>query len=92
MEDRALTQALRAEWGQSRRSKPKRSAAYWRRHREQKCLCSGYWFPHRKTGGACEHSTTASYHLARCAGLTHEEALETLSVAGLRKLLPLLDD
>jgi len=30
----------------------------------QVCWCSGYWFPHRKGGGACEHSKTRDIHLA----------------------------
>lgn len=28
------------------------------------CWCTGYWFPHRKGGGACEHSKTRDIHLA----------------------------
>jgi len=28
------------------------------------CWCIGYWFPHRKCGGACEHSATREIHLA----------------------------
>ena len=28
------------------------------------CWCTGYWFPHRKSGGACEHSKTREIHLA----------------------------
>lgn len=24
--------------------------------RPKPCWCSGYWFPHRKTGGACDHN------------------------------------
>lgn len=30
----------------------------------QMCWCSGYWFQHRKGGGACEHSKTRDIHLA----------------------------
>lgn len=32
------------------------------------CACSGYWFPHRKGGGACEHSRTCNLHRARRTG------------------------
>lgn len=28
------------------------------------CWCGGYWFPHRKGGGACDHSKTRDIHLA----------------------------
>ena len=28
------------------------------------CWCGGYWFPHRRGGGACEHSRTRDIHLA----------------------------
>ena len=29
------------------------------------CQCGGYWFPHRKGGGACEHSKTCDIHRAK---------------------------
>lgn len=32
--------------------------------RPRPCSCTGYWFPHRKGGGACEHSTSRRWHLA----------------------------
>lgn len=32
------------------------------------CSCTGYWFPHRKGGGACEFSPTRNIHLARRRG------------------------
>lgn len=28
------------------------------------CECGGYWFPHRKGGGACDHSIRRDIHLA----------------------------
>jgi hypothetical protein len=34
------------------------------RNQRLKCTCSGYWFPHRKGGGACDHSKTRDIHLA----------------------------
>lgn len=33
-----------------------------------KCWCSGYWFPHRHGGGACETSKTREIHLAKRSG------------------------
>lgn len=40
----------------------------WRRNRRLKCVCTGYWFPHRRGGGACEHSRTCDLHRARRSG------------------------
>jgi hypothetical protein len=37
-------------------------------------VCWGYWFPHRRGGGACEASKTVVYHTALRAGLSHAEA------------------
>lgn len=28
------------------------------------CECGGYWFPHRKGGGACDHSKSRDIHMA----------------------------
>lgn len=36
----------------------------WRLNQRLKCECGGYHFPHRRTGGACDHSPTRDYHLA----------------------------
>ena len=41
----------------------------WRRNRRLKCECGGYWFPHRRGGGACDSSPTAALHLARRQGI-----------------------
>lgn len=39
----------------------------WARNYRLKCTCAGYWFPHRRGGGACDHSKTRDLHLAlRC--------------------------
>jgi hypothetical protein len=35
------------------------------RYGRRVCSCYGYHFPHRKGGGACEHSKTCEIHLAR---------------------------
>lgn len=40
----------------------------WARNRRLKCECGGYWFPHRRGGGACDHSRTRDLHLARRSG------------------------
>lgn len=69
--------------------KPLRPASYWRRHRLQKCCCGGYWFPHRKGGGACEHGSRASYYAALRQGVPLREAQELLSAADLDRLFPL---
>jgi len=46
----------------------------WRRNRLRKCLCAGYWFPHRKGGGACLHGARAEYHAALRNGASRQEA------------------
>jgi hypothetical protein len=40
----------------------------WRRNQRLKCECGGYHFPHRITGGACDHSPTQAIHLAKRGG------------------------
>lgn len=40
----------------------------WRRNQRLKCLCGGYHFPHRRAGGACDHSPTRDIHLAKRSG------------------------
>lgn len=54
-----------------------------------RCNCWGYWFPHRKGGGACEHSPRRDFYLARRAGATVEEAMQELSVDQLERMFPL---
>jgi len=68
-----------------------RPLSYWLRHKRQKCKCLGYWFPHRKGGGACEHSSKADYYHALRQGLSQAEAMQLLSVSDLEKLFPLPD-
>lgn len=46
----------------------------WRRNRRLKCMCEGYHFPHRRAGGACNHSRTQVYHLLIRAGETPLDA------------------
>ncbi len=69
--------------------KPSRPLSYWLRHQRQKCGCGGYWFPHRKGGGACEHSPTRDYHQALRAGLPQNEAMQLLTADQLDRLFPL---
>lgn len=68
----------------------KRTAAWmgWRASRER-CNCAGYWFPHRKTGGACFHGPRSDFYLAVRAGLPVAEAMQLLSVDQLERLYPL---
>lgn len=68
--------------------KPLRPASYWRRHREQKCPCGGYWFPHRVGGGACEFSPRGNYYKALRDGATLEEAKSLLSAKDLERMFP----
>lgn len=57
----------------------------------ERCDCGGYWFPHRKGGGACEHSPYKDYHHALRAGATVAEAQQTLSAGALEKKFPLCE-
>jgi hypothetical protein len=57
----------------------------WRNTR-RKCTCGGYWFPHRKGGGACEHGLRRDYYVGLRHGLTKEEAMQLLSAAALETL------
>jgi hypothetical protein len=45
----------------------------------------GYWFPHRRGGGACEHSPRRNFYEALRAGLPESEAMGELSVADLER-------
>jgi hypothetical protein len=40
----------------------------WRRNQRLKCSCTGYHFPHRKGGGACDFSKTCGVHRSRRDG------------------------
>lgn len=50
----------------------------WERNQRLKCGCMGYWFPHRRGGGACESSPTRDVHLARRYG--GEDAVKDIIV------------
>lgn len=69
--------------------KPLRPLSYWLRHQRQKCNCGGYWFPHRKGGGACDHSPRADFYRALRNGATLSEAQLLLSVNQLEVMFPL---
>lgn len=60
-------------------AKPLRPMAYWTRHRVQKCMCGGYWFPHRRGSGACDFSPYRDYHLALRQGVPLAEAMLLLT-------------
>lgn len=57
-----------------------------RRNFLQKCECAGYWFPHRRTGGACMHGPRSDYFLALRAGLSKPEAEALLPSWQLEKI------
>ena len=59
--------------------KKRRTLAYWAKHQREKCECSGYWFPHRRTSGACIHSKRADYYAGLRAGLSPAEAMQLLN-------------
>lgn len=60
--------------------------------RPKPCWCGGYWFPHRKGGGACHYSPRSDYYPALRAGVPEREAMQLLSAADLRRLYPLPND
>lgn len=59
----------------------------WRNTR-LRCDCSGYWFPHRKTGGACVHGPRSDFYHALRAGLDMAEAMTLLSAAQIERMFP----
>lgn len=65
-----------------------RSSAQHRATRER-CDCCGYWFPHRKGGGACDFSSRKDYYMALRGGATIAEAMLELSATQLERLFPL---
>jgi len=45
------------------------------------CWCSGYWFPHRKASGTCEHNPDViqvAHLLADRLGMTEDERLDLI--------------
>ena len=44
------------------------------KNKRLKCECYGYWFPHRRTGGACTHGPRSEFYLALRAGVEVSEA------------------
>lgn len=69
-----------------------RVAAAQRGKRPKPCWCGGYWFPHRKGGGACEHSPRADYYLALRYGATMAEAMLELSINQLERMFPISEE
>jgi hypothetical protein len=62
-----------------------RRLSRWRNTR-LRCDCGGYWFPHRRTGGACHHGPRSEYYLALRAGWPKNEAEALLSADQLEGL------
>jgi hypothetical protein len=61
--------------------KPLRTWAYWARHKKHKCQCGGYWFPHRRMGGACYHNPNevmSLYYRAKHHGMPPDELQKLL--------------
>jgi hypothetical protein len=56
------------------------------------CWCGSYHFPHRRTGGACVHSSRADYYAAMRAGAPLAECMQLLSAADLRRMFPIPGD
>lgn len=71
------------------KNKLPRHLSKWRATR-LRCDCMGYWFPHRKGGGACEHSPRRKYYEMLRAGCTPAEAmLEGLTAGQIEAMFPL---
>jgi hypothetical protein len=64
-----------------------RNTSTWRNTR-LRCDCSGYWFPHRKTGGACTHGPRSDFYNALRAGLPVSEAMALLSAVQIERMFP----
>lgn len=58
-------------------------------NQRRKCNCPGYWFPHRKGGGSCHHSTRWEYYAALKEKVPKEVAMELLSAADIERMFPL---
>ena len=65
-----------------------RSLARWRNTR-LRCDCGGYGFPHRRQGGACDHSPRRNFYLALRHGAPLHEAQAELSAADLERMFPI---
>lgn len=60
-----------------------------RRNTRLRCDCMAYWFPHRKGGGACDHSTRRLFYALIREGVPESEAMADLSAADLDRMYPL---
>lgn len=63
-----------------------RAASRRQRNTRLRCDCSGYWFPHRRTGGACEHGPRSEFYLALRQGVSESEALALLWAIQIERL------
>lgn len=60
-----------------------------RRNTRLRCDCGGYWFPHRKGGGACDHGERRAFYIALRNGATLREAMTELTPDQLNDMFPL---
>lgn len=60
-----------------------------RRNTRLRCDCGGYWFPHRRGGGACEHSTRRDFYAVLRGGGSLAEAQQMLTSDQLDQMFPL---
>lgn len=60
-----------------------------RRNTRLRCDCGGYWFPHRKTGGACDHGPRRDFFIAIRGGATISDAMQELSADQLNRMFPI---
>lgn len=74
----------------TRRAHIPRHESKWRNTR-LRCDCGAYWFPHRKTGGGCEHASPGKRDYFRMLrqGVPAAVAMAELSEADLNRLHPL---
>lgn len=62
-----------------------------RRNTRLRCDCLGYWFPHRKGGGACERANPGKrdYYRMLRQGVSEVVAMAELTEADLNRIYPL---
>lgn len=62
-----------------------------RRNTRLVCLCGGYWFPHRRGGGACDKANPGKrdYYRMLRQGVPETAAMAELSTYDLERLYPL---
>lgn len=71
-----------------RRFQVARHLSKWRNTR-LRCDCMGYWFPHRRGGGNCEHSARPDFYMVLRGGGSLAEAQQMLTADQLDQMFPL---